>query len=193
MAIIDGTVGMEGLGPSAGKPRELNTVLASVDPFAADAVACALMGLNANAIPHLRLGAKLGLGTIDLGEINASPENWQEFGAEFETAPENLSIEFPNVNVLDNQSCSACQSTLLLFLQRHGEELAEYLPEGEVLNVAIGKGHESVPEGTICIGNCTARHRERGTFVAGCPPVSSEIYNAIKKNKPDRDSEQKRT
>jgi uncharacterized protein (DUF362 family) len=183
MAIIDGTVGMEGLGPSAGKPKTLNAIVVGADPFAADAVACALMGLNAHSIPHLRISAEQGLGIIDLDKINISPDNWEDFGSDFETSPDNLSIEFPNVNIMDNQSCSACQSTLLLFLQHHGEELSEYIPKGEVLNMAIGKGHETVPEGTICIGNCTEKHREKGTFVSGCPPVSSEIQKALRNNR----------
>jgi Ni,Fe-hydrogenase III small subunit len=45
--------------------------------------------------------------------------------------------------------------------------------------IAIGKGHEVVPEGTICIGNCAAVHRHRGIFIPGCPPVSSEILTAL--------------
>lgn len=47
LTLIDGTVGMEGLGPSAGQPKPLDVVVAAADAFAADAVACQLMGLNA--------------------------------------------------------------------------------------------------------------------------------------------------
>ena len=57
LAIVDGTVGMEGLGPSAGRPKPLDAVVVSADAFAADAVACQLMGTAAEHIPHLRLGA----------------------------------------------------------------------------------------------------------------------------------------
>jgi uncharacterized protein (DUF362 family) len=42
LAIVDGTVGMEGLGPSAGRPKPLDAVVVSADAFAADAVACQL-------------------------------------------------------------------------------------------------------------------------------------------------------
>lgn len=181
LSIIDGTVGMEGMGPSAGTPKKLDAIVVSADPFAADAVACRLMGINALSIPHLRIGAARMLGVLDIDKLCVTPENWQDFASLFEPAPKNLSIEFPNVNVLDNNSCSACQSSLLLFLRNHGEELAEYIPKGEVLNIAIGKGHESVPPGTLCIGNCTARFRDREAFVSGCPPVSSEIWIAAKK------------
>jgi len=179
LSIVDGTVGMEGLGPSAGKSKALGVVVAGTDPFAVDGVACGLMGRNAGEIPHLRIGAERGYGTIDLEKISVSPETWRDLGADFEPAPENLSIEFPNVNILDEQSCSACQSTLLLFLQRHGDELREYFPAGERINIAIGKGHTELPAGTLCIGNCTSCHKDRGPFVAGCPPVGSAILKIV--------------
>lgn len=183
LSIIDGTVGMEGLGPSAGKPKPLGAVVVSADAFAADAVACALMGISAERIPHLNLGARRGYGVIDLKGIDISPENWMEFADPFETAPTNLSIEFPGLAILDRQSCSACQSTLLLFLQRHGGELREYFPKDHPITIAIGKGHADVPPGTVCVGNCMARHKDRGIFIPGCPPVGSSILGTIQSRK----------
>ncbi|HEY5621090.1 MAG TPA: DUF362 domain-containing protein [Pontiella sp.] len=184
-ALIDGSIGMEGLGPGAGQPRPLNVVLAGVDPFAADAVACRLMGRDANEIPHLRIGAENGCGVIDLDRINVVPENWRDFSAEFEGAPQNLSIEFPNIEVLDKNSCSACQSTLLLFLRRFGESLADYIPANERLRVAIGKGHDDLPDGTLCIGQCTVRQKGSGIFVPGCPPVGSQIFETLQQHAED--------
>jgi len=184
-AIIDGSVCMEGLGPGAGVPKNLNVILAGNDAFSTDAVACQLMGQNAFNVPHLRIGSENGCGTIDLSQVQISPDNWKEFASEFETAPKNLSFEFPNIEVLDENSCSACQSTLLLFLQRYGENLAPYIPEGETLKVAIGKGHEELPPGTLCIGQCTFKQKEGCTFVPGCPPVGSQIYKVLQQTQPD--------
>ena len=182
-SIIDGSIGMEGLGPGAGTPKELNVVLAGGDGFAVDAVACCLMGQDATIIPHLRLGAENGCGIIDLNQIKVSPANWQDFASVFEAAPKNLAFEFDNVEVLDKNSCSACQSTLLLFLQKYGNLLPEYIPEGERLKVAIGKGHDSLPEGTLCIGQCTVGQKENGIFVPGCPPVGSQIFKTIQRSR----------
>jgi uncharacterized protein (DUF362 family) len=184
-ALIDGTIGMEGLGPGSGQPRRLNVVLAGVDPFAADAVACRLMGRDAHEIPHLRIGAANGCGVIDLDRIRIMPQNWRDFSAEFEGPPRNLSIEFPNIEVLDKNSCSACQSTLLLFLRRFGESLADYIPANERLRVAIGKGHEDLPDGTLCIGQCTVRQKGGGIFVPGCPPVGSQIFKTLQQHAED--------
>lgn len=180
LAIIDGTVGMEGLGPSAGEAKPVDAVVVGVDPFAADAVACRIMGLRAEDIPHLRMGAERGIGVIDLEQMDVSPANWEEAVNPFERVPENLSIQFPNTRILDEQSCSACQSTLLLFLKRYGEGMFQYFPCDLPIHIAIGKGHEELPEGTVLIGNCTRVHKENGVFVAGCPPVASAIFNGIK-------------
>jgi len=179
LAIIDGTVGMEGLGPSAGRPKPLDAVVVGGDPFAADAVACQLMGTAAERVPHLRLGAARGYGVIDLELLAITPDDWRDRASPFAPPPTNLTIEFPNITVLDRSSCSACQSTLMLFLARYKERIFDYFPEGAKIHVAIGKGHETVPEGTLLIGNCTAHHREHGIFVPGCPPVGSQILAAL--------------
>jgi len=179
LAVIDGTVGMEGLGPSAGKPKPLDAVVAGTDVYAADAVACRLMGVEAERIAHLAIGADRGYGVIDLDRIRVAPESWREGISPFAPPPENLAIEFPNVTVLDNNSCSACQSTLLLFLMRYRDRLFDYFPSGDNVRIAIGRGHTELPEGTLCLGNCTAKQKGGGIFVPGCPPVGSQILSAI--------------
>ena len=97
----------------------------------------------------------------------------------FAPPPENLTIEFPNITVLDRSSCSACQSTLLLFLARYKDRLFDYFPAQGTVQIAIGKGHTELPAGTLLIGNCTAHHRQQGVFVPGCPPVGSQIFAAL--------------
>jgi prephenate dehydratase len=181
LAIIDGTVGMEGLGPSAGEAKPLDVVVVGVDAFAADAVACRLMGTGAEDVPHLRMGAERGYGVIDIDKIRIEPGNWEQWRKPFVTPPQNLSISFPDVTVLDKNSCSACQSTVLLFLKRYRKELFDYFPEKSPVRIAIGKGHDELPEGTLCVGNCVLAHKERGTFVAGCPPVASAILRSLGK------------
>ena len=189
LAVIDGTVGMEGLGPSAGAAKPLDVVVVSTDPFAADAVACRLMGTQAEHVPHLSMGADRGYGVIDPDRMTVTPECWQDWILPFARPPENLTIEFPNITVLDNNSCSACQSTLLLFLQRYHDRLFDYFPSQSGINIAIGSGHKELPEGTLCLGNCTSNQRERGIFVPGCPPVGSQILAAVSGQPTEENSE----
>ena len=177
LSIIDGTIGMEGLGPSAGKPKALGVVLVGVDAFATDSLACGIMGISAYDVPHLRMGAQRGYGVIDLGSISACPQNWKHVQNSFAPPPDEVSIEFAGFRVLDRQSCSACQSTLLMFLKKYGRQLRDTMSDDEDIVVAIGKGHKELPSGTLCVGNCAATHGNCGVFVSGCPPVASEILS----------------
>ncbi|UCG58693.1 MAG: hypothetical protein JSU70_04100, partial [Phycisphaerales bacterium] len=95
----------------------------------------------------------------------------------FAPPPDELSIEFAGFTILDQQSCSACQSTLLMFLKKYGKRLRDSTPDDKSITIAIGKGHEEVPGGTLCVGNCTAKHKDCGVFLSGCPPVASEILS----------------
>ena len=45
-AIIDGTVGMEGMGPACGNPKKMGVIVAGDNALSADAVATRLMGLD---------------------------------------------------------------------------------------------------------------------------------------------------
>jgi hypothetical protein len=63
----------------------------------------------------------------------------------------------------------------LMFLRKYGKQLRDTKSDDEDIIIAIGKGHEEVPGGTLCVGNCTAGHKKRGVFLSGCPPVASEI------------------
>jgi uncharacterized protein (DUF362 family) len=179
LAIVDGIVGLEGLGPSAGSTKPLGAVVVSADAFAADSVSCTLMGRRAASIAHLRLGAERRLGEIRLDRLRVSPPGWERHARAFEEPPRELSLNFPGVRVLDENSCSACQSTLLMFLKRYGDAVFDYFGQRRPVDIAIGKGHASVPPGTLCLGNCTLAHRQAGPFVPGCPPVVSTIHNVL--------------
>lgn len=186
LSIIDGTIGMEGLGPSAGSAKPMGVVLASVDAFAADTIACELMGVSPLTVPHLRILSERGFGEIDYKKIEVKPENWRSFINPFAAIPANLALEYPNVKILDENSCSACQSSLLMFLKRNGPSLSDYFDETGSMTIAIGKGHKDIPDNTLCIGNCTRKFKDHTIYVSGCPPVASSIFKALEKNKDEK-------
>jgi|GEM_PF-94166 len=183
LSIIDGTVGLEGLGPSAGDPKPLDLVIVSDNAFAADTIACSIMGIDPATVPHLRIAAGRGYGSIDMKSFEILSPGWESLRQPFAPVPENIAMKFPGAVILDEQSCSACQSTVMLFMKRYGEQLSEYFPGGKPVNIAIGKGHKGIPPGTICVGNCTRRFRDAGLYVPGCPPVASSILTAIEKSR----------
>ncbi|HWQ42328.1 MAG TPA: DUF362 domain-containing protein [Desulfosporosinus sp.] len=61
LSIMDGVVGMEGDGPSAGEPRNIGALILSTDPFALDVVAADLIGLNPEKVPTLMAARARGL------------------------------------------------------------------------------------------------------------------------------------
>lgn len=53
LTVMDAVIGMEGNGPSAGRPRRLGALLASPDSTACDTVACAVAGIPAETVATL--------------------------------------------------------------------------------------------------------------------------------------------
>jgi len=69
---------------------------------------------------------------------------------------------------------------IAIFSRQMATMMASGVPLVQSFDI-IGKGHEKLPCGTLCVGNCTAIHNDCGKFVPGCPPVSSEILSMFNK------------
>ena len=179
LSIIDGTVGMEGMGPAYGTLKKMGIVLVGNNPLSTDAVATRLMGFDPEDIPHLKLSAKMGLGEIQVNKISIQPEDYLKWEAPFNLPPSKLSIPFPDIIVHDEGSCSACLSTLLVFLQDYHSLLSNYRLQDKKIHIGIGRHLNTFPKGTILIGNCTLKMRNKGFFVQGCPPVASQIWDTL--------------
>ena len=189
MTVVDGYIGMEGLGPSGGKPKKSDFAVASFNAMGADVVACQLMGLNAEAIPHLKIiGERKGL-SIHVDDYNITPENYRHYISAYEKPPTKISVEFPGIEVQDVDSCSSCLSSLMLFLKRFGEDMSQYALCDGKFHIAIGKGVNKAMEGTVFVGNCTRNMQDKGIYVKGCPPVATRIYEAIVHQEPDKNEE----
>ena len=60
-AILDAVVGMEGEGPSGGRPREIGALIGGVNPHAVDAVGARLIGLNPKQVTTLEAAMRRGM------------------------------------------------------------------------------------------------------------------------------------
>jgi uncharacterized protein (DUF362 family) len=69
VTVIDGFVAMEGRGPVHGKPVKMDTIIASVDPVAADTVASQIMGFYPEQIDHIRWAHESGIGNMNDIEV----------------------------------------------------------------------------------------------------------------------------
>ena len=72
LTVMDGVVGMEGNGPTAGRIKPVGIVLASRNAVALDAVACRVMGAPVDKVRHLKRASKLGHGPIADGLIEVA-------------------------------------------------------------------------------------------------------------------------
>lgn len=61
LTILDGILGHEGNGPSGGEPRELGLLAASADVFALDRAIVAVLQVDPDRIPTVRMSKRLGL------------------------------------------------------------------------------------------------------------------------------------
>ncbi len=64
LSVIDGFYGKSGSGPWSGTPVKMDTIIASVDPIAADATAARCIGIDPNTIDHIRWLFEAGMGEI---------------------------------------------------------------------------------------------------------------------------------
>jgi len=183
LVVVDGSVGMEGFGPSSGRTVRPGLLVAGTDCIAVDAVAAELMGFSPGDVPSLRLCAGRGLGSIETTEMDVSPPDYLKYRVPFEPAPVSIDVEYEGVYLYEAGACSACLSTVFLFLKRHAREMKE-LYGGEDVHIYIGDKNSVREEGNVLlIGKCTAAAREKGVFIQGCPPVPSDIIERIRREK----------
>ena len=188
MVVVDGYIGMEGLGPSGGEAIKSDFVVASFSAMGADAVACKLMGLNAEEIPHLKIISERNKLPLKLEDYSIT-ENYESFIHPYSKPPTKISVQFPGIEVQDKDSCSSCLSTLMMFLKRFGEDMSQYALCDGKFHIAIGKGVDKAMDGTVFVGNCTRHMSDKGIHVKGCPPVATRIYEAIVHQEPDKNEE----
>lgn len=68
--IMDAIIGMEGRGPTNGKPRVINKILSSDNGISLDSIMATMMGLKPESIELLQIAQKRNLGEIDISKID---------------------------------------------------------------------------------------------------------------------------
>jgi uncharacterized protein (DUF362 family)/NAD-dependent dihydropyrimidine dehydrogenase PreA subunit len=103
LTLMDAIVGMEGAGPSNGKPRKIGLVLSSKSCTALDYVAVTIAGFDPMSVPTVRLAQERGVGPARLEDVTICGERVQSLVMEdFEkTLTASLSRAPPSfINVL---------------------------------------------------------------------------------------------
>jgi uncharacterized protein (DUF362 family)/NAD-dependent dihydropyrimidine dehydrogenase PreA subunit len=122
LTVMDGIVGMEGIGPNHGKPKKSNVLLASKKALELDAVSSALMGFEPKDIPTLKIAQRRGLGTIDLNNISILGESLESVRMDYKKPQRiyrglmflpsfvrNLFLETPRLPFPNKAGCNQCK------------------------------------------------------------------------------------
>lgn len=179
LVVVDGIVAMEGMGPILGEPKRLGLVLAAEDPIAVDTAAAFLMGFKREEIPHLHLAASKRGSQPSFDDLELDREVFEKHRTPFKTAvAEDITAQYPEFSFSTGETCSACEATAMAFLKYHGEKYKGIDP----VHIIMGRGsdpREVAKERCIVLGNCAAKLRKMGIFLEGCPPIPSDILNAV--------------
>ncbi len=94
LTIMDGIVGMEGEGPSAGNPRKIGVMIGSKNPYALDVVACKVIYLEPKKVPTVQRSIERGLLKEDFSDIIIKGEKIEEISIKDFKVPDTKSISF---------------------------------------------------------------------------------------------------
>ncbi|MFQ6131928.1 MAG: DUF362 domain-containing protein [Armatimonadota bacterium] len=172
VTIIDGTVGMEGMGPAEGTPADMRVLLGGRDLVAVDAVASHLMGLEPQQVRATRLAHEAGLGQMELDRITIVGDDPEPLRRRFKLPYQDLFEHHPRLQLYADGACSGCLSRLFEALSSVAEASTELPARTVVVGRSEGDDH------AVFLGDCT-RLRSGDTFVPGCPPGVEAIRQAL--------------
>ncbi len=178
-AVVDATVGMEGLWQYPQDRREVGLVIAGSDPLAVDIVGAALMGIDPHQVMHLNYFAQGEGRTVNPGEIEIVGEPLDRHQQHFKTGFEAFEERFPGVHVLrGDAACTGCTNELVSAITYMKE--AGYGDSLQGLSIIIGNPEKPQVSGKAAvIGKCAKDFKCLGHFAAGCPPKEEAMIRAL--------------
>ncbi|QUH25983.1 DUF362 domain-containing protein [Serpentinicella alkaliphila] len=93
LSFMDGIVGMEGAGPSAGNPRAVGVVIASSSPYHLDVVASSIIGINASKVPTIQRCVERNLCGGTFEDIELLGDDYNSFVINNYIVPEIRSLD----------------------------------------------------------------------------------------------------
>ncbi|HWR39464.1 MAG TPA: DUF362 domain-containing protein [Patescibacteria group bacterium] len=191
LTIVDALIGMEGQGPHAGTPIEMNLVIAGTDTVATDAVSAYIMGFEPIEIPAIRCAGTDDLGEMDLNKIEVVGETTASVRRFFLRPNDNPVGMYKGLTVCAQQTCPGCYVNVrgaLDSFKNSGIIMADFLKErGEVVVVAGGlpdfDPQSAKDKNLFVVGDCweyfptsdnirqAAKLAKTVTYYPGCAPV----------------------
>jgi uncharacterized protein (DUF362 family) len=108
LTLVDAVIAMEGQGPHAGSPVEMNLFIAGTQTVAVDAVTAYVMGFETVEIPAIRIAATEGLGEREIHNIEVVGAPISEVRTFFKRPMNDPTGLIPGVHVIMQQTCPGC-------------------------------------------------------------------------------------
>ena len=93
-SIMDAVEGMEGDGPSSGDKRQVGLIMASANPYALDAAAVRVMGIDGQAVPTIRMAKAMGVFSGDMNYIQVEGVDLGSLGLKPFKLPNSINVNF---------------------------------------------------------------------------------------------------
>jgi uncharacterized protein (DUF362 family) len=178
--VVDGIYCRDGMGYPYSTEVELDLVLAGRDPVAVDTVITGIM--DQKPLAHAQLSYEQGVGTADLGKIEVVGRSVEEVKHRFHTAADLFADKFDRYNIIyGDKMCTGCWGMLhwLLKVLEEDKEL-DLLKDFTIVGGEMSELPEVAREKLILAGKCTARYKDRGRHIGGCPPFAALLISEMK-------------
>ncbi len=184
ITVLDGTVCMEGMGPTHGTPVNLGIIISSLDTVAADTAAAAVMGIDPLKIEYLKLASEQGLGCADLSCIRVLGTSIEKVKRPFKQVKLDSGFwKEKGIEIYEKGACSGCRNTVTSFIaniEKNEDELN--LLKGYTLILGQNVKLPDKCKGKLVnIGLCTGKFRGKGEYIPGCPPHPQDILDFFEK------------
>jgi uncharacterized protein (DUF362 family) len=196
--IVDGIIGLEGIGPvQTGKPIEVGVLVVGDNLIATDAVAASIMGLNPEEIPHIKAASDLGNGPINLSSIQVVGDSLESVKTPFEPAPSSIPgtktviswWDLPEDQIFlkyTDHWCSMCFMNLMGTIWALRDDAGTQMKNKLCVIADQGDIPPEYEGQLVLFGNCQARNKAKMQngdfiFIKGCPPSQMSVYTALGK------------
>lgn len=181
LAVVDGIICQEGLGPVFGRPLEMGLIVAGKDLVAVDAVCGRIMGFEPEEVLLTTKSAERGLGVCRAEEIEVLGEPVEKVRRRFLRSTEDNPVQAEGFNLIyGGVTCTGCRNTVMSALvdMRNADQLM-YLS-----GVTVITGDPEIPpfvdmEKIVAIGKCVPEEKRGKNYVKGCPPNNAYVVKAI--------------
>lgn len=193
LTIMDGLIGMEGLGPRLGKNVKMDLILAGNDVVSVDAVTSEIMGVRADEVETTRLADTQGIGNGRLPSIKITGNTIHEVKRVFARPDLRISGLFPGLTIIKGGPCVHCYGRARIFLETL--EKTRIPGNAGISTLFIGikpplPDLKQIPGDVIFVGDCSMESStnlryalgKRAWCLEGCPPIPSvhRVIDALK-------------